>query len=127
MASNSRNCAPHARTHTSTNAHARTFSVVETRKNGFKCTEAHTCIQACINTHASAAHPDARAHAHTHTHSSTSLRPLAEKYKACDDEYEAKQSTLVAKVIGIIATYAPAVEQARSRVNVSIKNKENGY
>ena len=31
---------------------------------------------------------------------SPSLRPLAEQYKACDDEYELKQSTLVAKVIG---------------------------
>lgn len=42
---------------------------------------------------------------------STALKPLAAKYKECDERYEDIQSGLVEKVMGIIATYAPAVEQ----------------
>jgi DNA mismatch repair ATPase MutS len=41
---------------------------------------------------------------------STTLRPLADKYKTCDEQYEEIQAGLVDKVMSIIATYAPAVE-----------------
>ena len=42
---------------------------------------------------------------------SDKLRPLADAYKQHDEEYERIQSELVEQVMGIIATYAPAVEQ----------------
>ena len=46
-----------------------------------------------------------------HVFRSTTLRPLAEKYQNCDEQYDQIQAGLVDKVMGIIATYAPAVEQ----------------
>ena len=42
---------------------------------------------------------------------SRELKPLAERYRQLDDEYGAVQASLVAKVMEIIASYAPAVEQ----------------
>eukprot|EP00282_Hemiselmis_andersenii_P005543 CAMPEP_0114149132 /NCGR_PEP_ID=MMETSP0043_2-20121206/21994_1 /TAXON_ID=464988 /ORGANISM="Hemiselmis andersenii, Strain CCMP644" /LENGTH=815 /DNA_ID=CAMNT_0001243751 /DNA_START=95 /DNA_END=2539 /DNA_ORIENTATION=+ len=38
------------------------------------------------------------------------LKPLAEAYKRVDDEYNSKQAHLVAKVIDVISTYSPAVD-----------------
>jgi len=42
---------------------------------------------------------------------SNDLKPLANKYKELDERYEQIQTGLVEKVMAIIATYAPAVEQ----------------
>jgi DNA mismatch repair protein MSH2 len=38
------------------------------------------------------------------------LKPLSDAYKRCDDEYNAKQTHLVSKVIDVISTYSPAVD-----------------